>query len=154
MCPASSTGRIMPTWRAVAQLGCGIAHHHQDSASLTDAHQQEHRCWEHFLSRSQTLRGQVRAKGPDPRARLRAATAANTTLPSKPSLLLPPSTTVGGKMHSSEESKFEQLSSNESFFTSSGLLCKTACLFLLKMNKATVENTKKYFKLKPMLKLL
>lgn len=109
--------------------------HRQDTAHLeggssacpwnctpSPGHCQPHRCpladtqmGRGFLSRNQTLRGQVRARGPAPRARLQAAGAAKAALPSKPSLLLPPSMTVGGKMHSSEESKFEQLSSNERF---------------------------------------
>lgn len=144
MCPTSRAGRVMPTWRAAAQPGCAIAHHHQDTASLTDAHQQTHRCWEHFLSRNQMLGGQVQAKGPDPRARLQAAEAAKTTLPSKPSLLLPPSTTVGGKMHSSEESKFEQLSSNESFLPPRGCFIKLFVFFCWRWTKQQWKTPKKY----------
>lgn len=120
----------MPTWRAAAQLGCGTAHHHQDTASLTDALQQRHRCWEHFLSRKQTLRGQVRAKGSDPRARLQAAGQPRQPfLPNHLSFLLPPSTTGAGKMHSSEESKSEQLSSNQRFLPPWGCFIKLFVFF-------------------------
>lgn len=103
----------------------------------------------HFLSRNKTLGGQVQAKGPDLRALRQAGEAVKMILPSKPSFLLPPSTTVGRKMHSSEESKFEQLSSNESFLPPQDCFMKvTICLFLLKMSKSAVENTKKRFQIK------
>lgn len=72
----------------------------------------------------------MQAKGPDPRALRQAVEAAKTILPSKASLLLPPSMAVGGKMHSSEESKFEQLSSNESLLPPQDCFINvTICLF-------------------------
>lgn len=104
-----------------------------------------------FLSRNQTFRGQVRARGPAPRARLQAAGAAKATLPSKPSLLLPPSMTVGGKMHSSEESKFEQLSSNERFVPPWGCFINYL-VFLVEDEQSKSGKHQKHFKLKTILK--
>lgn len=93
----------------------------------------------------------MRAKGPDLRALRQAVTAATTNLPSKPPVLLPPSMTAGGKMQSSEESKFEELNLNESFLPPQDCFTEvTICLFLTKMSKPAVENTNKYCKLKPM----
>lgn len=94
------------------------------------------------------LGDQVQAKGPDPRARLQAAEAAKTTLPSKPSLLLPPSTTVGGKMHSSEESKFEQLSSNESFLPPRGCFIKLFVFFFVEDEQSNSGKHQKNIQIK------
>lgn len=97
---------------------------------------QPHRCpradtqvWRAVSQHKPNAGGQARARGSAPRARLQAAGAAKATLPSKPSLLLPPSMTVGGKMHSSEESKFEQLSSNERFLPPRGCFIKLFVFF-------------------------
>lgn len=86
----------------------------------------------------------MQTKGPDLHTWGQAVKAMKTIFPAKLSLLLPPSMTVGRKMHSSEESKCEQLSSNESFLPPQDCFIKvTICHFLSTMGKPAVEDTKK-----------